>query len=108
MLGSIFLAMSLDFSTLTSVKKSPKFAILKPPDARHKFHDQKFQISRFGFKNVSHVCLYLQAYIQNLVENGPVVSEKRKLKIHLYTTLGQGQEMTLTFNTHISSLKQLV
>ena len=26
---------------------------------------------------------YLQAYIQNLVENGPVVSEKKELNLHL-------------------------
>ena len=33
-----------------------------------------------------------------------VVSEKSGLNFCMYTTLGQGQEMTLTFNTHISSL----
>ena len=35
-----------------------------------------------------------------MVKNGPAVSEKM--------TLGLGQEMTLTFNTHIPSVTQLV
>ena len=30
----------------------------------------------------------------------PVVSEKIRFEFCMYTTLGQGQEMTLTFNTH--------
>ena len=47
-------------------------------------------------------------YIQNLVENGPVVSEKSKFNFYMQMTLGQSQEMTLTLNTHISSLTQLV
>ena len=47
--------------------------------------------------------LYLKAFIQNLVQNGTVVSEKILLNFCMYTTLGQGQEMTLTFNTHIPS-----
>ena len=51
--------------------------------------------------------LYLQSYIQNLVENGPLFSEKSKLNFHMLLTLGKGQEMTLTLNTHISSLNQL-
>ena len=42
-------------------------------------------------------------FIQNLVQIGTVVSEKIQLNFCMYTTLGQGQEMTLTFNTHISS-----
>ena len=33
----------------------------------------------------------------------PVVSEKSGLNFCMYTTLGQGQVMTLTFNTHIPS-----
>ena len=32
---------------------------------------------------------------------------KSSLNFCMYTTLGQGQEMTLTFNTHISSYIQL-
>ena len=39
-----------------------------------------------------------------LVQINTVVSEKSGLNFCMYTTLGQGQEMTLTFNTHISSL----
>ena len=52
------------------------------------------------------ISLYLKASIQNLVQIGTVVSEKIHFEF-LYTTLGQGQEMTLTFNTHISSYIQL-
>ena len=36
-----------------------------------------------------------------------VVSDKSCLNFCMYTTLGQGQEMTLTFNTHIPSYVQL-
>ena len=45
-----------------------------------------------------------------LAENDPVVTEKSRFKFHMQMTLGQcqeGQEMTLTYNTHISSLTQL-
>ena len=35
------------------------------------------------------------------------VSCKSGLNFCMYTTLGQGQEMTLTFNTHIPSYIQL-
>ena len=57
-----------------------------------------------------------EAFIQNLVQNGIVVAEKiwfEFLYVHdlgprsrpwaKVKTLGQGQEMTLTFNTHIPS-----
>ena len=47
--------------------------------------------------------LYLKAFIQNLVKNRTAVSEKIWFDFFMYTTLGQGQEMTLTFNTHIPS-----
>ena len=54
--------------------------------------------------------LYLKAFIQNLVQNGTVVYEKVYEKIWfeiLYVQyLGPGQEMTLTFNTHIPSYIQ--
>ena len=57
---------------------------------------------------VSLTCTYKLTF-KNLVENGPVVSEKRKkFNLHLKVTLCQGQEMTFLFNTHISSLNQLV
>ena len=54
------------------------------------------------------ISLYLKAFIQNLVQNGKVVPGKSGLHACMYTTLGQGQEMTLTFNTHISSLNPLL
>ena len=41
--------------------------------------------------------------LQNLVKKGPVVSEKSKFQFSYVMTLGKGQEMTLTFNTHIPS-----
>ena len=53
------------------------------------------------------ISLYLKAFIQNLVKIGTVVSEKIQFDFCMYTTLGQGQEKTLTFNTHISSFIQL-
>ena len=43
--------------------------------------------------------MYLIAFIQNFVKNGTLVSEKSGLKLCKYMTLGQGQEMTLTFKT---------
>ena len=49
------------------------------------------------------ISLYLKAFIQNLVQNGSIVSEKIRFEFFKYTTLGQGQEMTLTLNTHIPS-----
>ena len=48
--------------------------------------------------------MYLIADIQNLVKNGPVVSEKSKFQFQMLMTSGQGQEITMTFNTHISSI----
>ena len=49
------------------------------------------------------ISLYLKAFIKKLVQIGKVVSEKTGFHFCMYKTLGQGQEMTLTFNTHISS-----
>ena len=46
---------------------------------------------------------YLKAFIQTLIQIGTVVSEKIQFEFCIYTIIGQGQEMTLTFNTHISS-----
>ena len=54
------------------------------------------------------ISLYLKAFIQNLVQVGKVVSEKILFDFCMYTTLGQGQEITLTFNNHISSLNPFV
>ena len=54
------------------------------------------------------ISLYLKAFMKNLVQIGKVVSEKKSgLNFCMYRTLGQGQEMTLTFNTHIPSYIQL-
>ena len=53
------------------------------------------------------IFLYLKAYKQNLIKNGPVVSEKSKFQFsYVNMTLGQGQEMTLILNTQILSLTQ--
>ena len=53
------------------------------------------------------ISLYLKAFIKNLVQIGKAVSEKILFEFCMYTTFGQGQEMTLTINTHISSYIQL-
>ena len=53
------------------------------------------------------ISLYLKAFIQNLIQICIAVSEKIHFIFCMYTTLDQGQEMTLTFNTHISSYIQL-
>ena len=54
--------------------------------------------------NQGFISLYLKAFLQNLVQNGTVVSEKIRFEFFcMYMTLGQCQEMTLTFNTHIPS-----
>ena len=50
--------------------------------------------------------LYLKAFIQILVQNGTVVYEKIWFEILYVQYLGPGQEMTLTFNTHIPSYIQ--
>ena len=47
-----------------------------------------------------YISLYLKAFMQNLVKNRTVVSEKIWFDFSMYTTMGQGQEMTLTYNTH--------
>ena len=53
------------------------------------------------------ISLYLKAFIKNLVQIGTEVSEKIQFEFLYLHTLGQGQEITLTFNTHISSFIQL-
>ena len=45
-----------------------------------------------------------ESYEQKLVQIGTEVSEKIQFEFLYLHTLGQGQEMTLTFNTHISSI----
>ena len=49
------------------------------------------------------ISLYRKAFIKKLVQIGKVVSEEIRLEFCMYTTLGKGQEMTLTFNTHVPS-----
>ena len=49
----------------------------------------------------------LKAYIQNLVKNNPVVSEKKnKFKFSYVNALGQGQEMTLSLTTNLLSFPE--
>ena len=48
-----------------------------------------------------------ESFHKKLVQIGTVVSEKIWFEICMCTTLDQGQEMTLTFNTHIESYIQL-
>ena len=48
--------------------------------------------------------MYLKTYKPNLVQNGPVVSEKSQFQFSNVNDMGQGREMTLTSNTHIPSL----
>ena len=43
-----------------------------------------------------------ESFKQNLVQIGTDVSEKKQFEFLYLHTLGQGQEITLTFNTHIS------
>ena len=51
---------------------------------------------------ISFPYMYLKAFRQSLVQIGTVVSEKIQfLNFRMYMTLGQGQEMTFTFNTHL-------
>ena len=45
--------------------------------------------------------LVSESFHTSLVQIGTVVSEKIQYDFCMYTTLSQGQEMTLTFNTHI-------
>ena len=47
------------------------------------------------------ISLYLKAFIQSLVEIGTAVLRKSGLNFCMYTTMDQGQDMKLTFNTHI-------
>ena len=47
--------------------------------------------------------LVSESFNQKLVQIGTEVSEKIQFEFLYLHTLGQGQEITLTFNTHISS-----
>ena len=59
--------------------------------------------------NLFFISLYLKTYIQNLVEIGSRVSEKKQVIIFIYkNTLGQGQDMTLNLNTRIPKFTRLV
>ena len=70
---------------------------LKDLCAHNGHHDHVISIMLINF-----ISLYLKASIK-MVKNGQPVSEKTRFNFHMYMTLGQGQVMTLTFNTHISS-----
>ena len=52
------------------------------------------------------ISLYLKAFIKK-IQISKLVLRKSGLNFCMYTTLDQGQEMTLTFNTHIPSYIQL-
>ena len=45
-----------------------------------------------------------ESFKQKLVQIGTEVSEKIQFEFLYLHTFGQGQEITLTFNTHISSI----
>ena len=45
-----------------------------------------------------------ESFKQNMVQTGTEVSEKIQFEFLYLHTLGQGQEITLTFNTHKSSV----
>ena len=49
-----------------------------------------------------------ESFHKKLVQIGKVVSEKSRFDFFMYTTLVQGQEMTLTFNTQIPSYNHLL
>ena len=51
--------------------------------------------------------MYRKAFIQTLVQIGTVCLRISSLNFCMYMIMGQGKEMTLTFNTHISSHIQL-
>ena len=46
----------------------------------HLGHVSSIMLMNFHFLKIK---MYLQAYIQNLAENGPVVTEKRKFNFHM-------------------------
>ena len=48
----------------------------------------------------SFISMYLKAYRQNLVKMAKCFLRKACFNFHTKMALGQGQEMTLTFNTH--------
>ena len=54
------------------------------------------------------ISLYLKAFIQSLVQINTVVSEKIWFEFLYVHDLGPRSRMTLTFNTHISSLNPSV
>ena len=54
------------------------------------------------------ISLSLKAFIKIWFRLAQYFLRKSGLNFCMYTTLGQGQEMTLTFNTHISSLNPSV
>ena len=49
------------------------------------------------------ISMYLKAYIQNFAKTAQWFLRKASFNFHSKMALGQDQEMTLTFNTHIPS-----
>ena len=49
------------------------------------------------------ISMYLKAYIQNLVKTAKCFLRKPCFNFQTVMALGQGQEMTLTFNNNIPS-----
>ena len=89
----------------------PSFVEIGPSVQEKKIFEVFFTIYGHG-GHLSHVTSILssdfhflvpESFHKNLVQIGTVVSEKIRFEFLKYTTLGQGKEMTLTFNTHISS-----
>ena len=61
------------------------------------------------YVNKIFISMYLKAYIQNLVKNGPVVSEKNKFEFSYANDLGPRARNDLVLHcTHITSFIQLV
>ena len=52
--------------------------------------------------------MYLKAYLQNLVKNNPLVSEKNKFQCSYVNDIGSRANMTLISNTHLLSFTDFV
>ena len=49
-----------------------------------------------------------KSFIQYLVSNNPTVSQKKRFNFENRVTFGEGQRMTLTFDTQVGSVDHLV
>ena len=52
--------------------------------------------------------MYFKAYLQNLVKNNPLVSEKNKFEFSYVNDIGPRANMTLILNTHLLSCTDFV